>query len=109
MFASLVEAVVEDDDSLEVGARVDFPVAVLSHLSDASCTWAINIVISSLQGLLRSTAIRSGTFWAPLESSQAFSTSHQNWRGTATARTVSVVCSELLPSKLGKNTTYIRA
>jgi hypothetical protein len=32
MFASLVEAVVEDDDLLEVGARVDFPVAVLAHL-----------------------------------------------------------------------------
>jgi hypothetical protein len=32
MFASLVEALVKDDDRLEVGMRVDFPGTVLSHL-----------------------------------------------------------------------------
>jgi hypothetical protein len=59
MSVSLVEALVKDDDSLELCARVDFHVAVVPHLIQRkSLLIAINIVISSLQGLLRSTATR---------------------------------------------------
>jgi hypothetical protein len=63
MFVSLVEVLVKDDDSLEVDPRVDVPVAVVPHLIQRkSYLIAINIVISRSQGLLRSTAIRRGTF-----------------------------------------------
>ena len=52
-----MEALVKDDDWLDAGMRVDFSGTVLSHLiRRKSYLIAINIVMSSLQGLLRSTA-----------------------------------------------------
>jgi hypothetical protein len=67
MSASLVEALVEDDDWLEVGMSVDFPAAVLSRFNTTQVVLNRDkhcyiVIVTARLAALRSAATRSRTF-----------------------------------------------